>query len=488
MTASSFSARLPRVVIIGAGMSGIALGKHLRAIGAEDFVLVEKANRLGGTWRENTYPGLTCDVPSHYYAYVDEPNPDWSSLYAPGSEIQSYLERVAEKHDLVRRIRVDTEIASGRFDDGAWRLRTRAGEEIHADVVVCATGVLHRPRTPELPGLETFAGKAFHSARWDHAAVTTGARVGIIGTGSTGVQITVALAPEAAQLTLFQRTPQWVLPAPNLPFGPPIRRALRRSPRLGRAMYDLSSATFNAITKGPIQDGWQRRLLDRLCRWGLASVKDPVLRAKLTPKDEPMCKRLVVSSTFYDTIQRPNVSIETGRIARACAEGIVTDDGRVHPLDVLVLATGFHAHAYMRPMTLTGPTGVTLEHVWRRGPRAHMTTMVPCLPNLFTMMGPNSPIGNASLVPIAEAQASYVVRWLERMRDEHIREVEPTEAATTAFYEEVKAAMSGTVWVTGCDSWYLGEDGTPLLWPWPLDTFTARLAALPRDADFVLRS
>jgi len=485
--ASGSDRPLPRVAIIGAGMSGIAMGKALRAAGADDFILYEKADRLGGTWRENTYPGLCCDVPAHYYAYVDEPNPEWSRVFAPGAEIQSYLERVADKHDLVRRIRFGVDIVSGAFADGRWTLTTRTGERIEAEVLVCATGVLHQPKLPELPGLETFAGKAFHSARWDPTAVTDGARVGVLGTGSTGVQLTVALAPKAKRFTLFQRTPQWVIALPNPPIAPTLRRAQRVIPRLDRAMYALSRASFNALARAPLHPGWQRDLFGWLARRGLASVRDPALRAKLTPADAPMCKRLINSAGFYDAVQRDNVDVVTDAMARVCPEGIVTADGRLHPLDVLVLATGFHAHAYMRPMSLTGPSGETLADAWKDGPRAHNTTMVPGLPNLFALMGPNSPIGNASLVPIAEAQADYVVAWLERMRARGITEVEPTRAATDAFYEEVKAAMGDTVWVSGCDSWYLTADGTPVLWPWPLETFEARLRR-PVASEFTERS
>ncbi|MFO0617927.1 MAG: NAD(P)/FAD-dependent oxidoreductase [Polyangiaceae bacterium] len=467
----------PRVVIVGAGMSGIAMGKRLRAAGV-DFALYEKAARLGGTWRENTYPGLTCDVPAHYYAYRDEPNADWTSVFAPGGEIQAYLERVAAKHDLLRSIQFGTEIVSGVFEGGHWRLRTADGASIEADVLVCATGVLHQPRTPAIPGLETFAGKAFHSARWDPSATTRGARVGVLGSGSTGVQITVALAPEAGHLTLFQRTPQWVIALPNVPFPALFRLAQRTVPGLDRALYAVSSAAFDALGRAPIEPGLPRELIGWLVRRALASVRDPELREKLTPKDVPMCKRLINSSGFYGAVQRDNVSVVTAEVARACPEGIVTADGQLHPLDVLVLATGFHAHAYMRPMSLTGPDGKTLAAAWEKGPRAHNTTMVPGLPNLFALMGPNSPIGNASLVPIAEAQADYVVSWLDRMRDRGIAEVEPTEAATDGFYEEVKGAMNGTVWVTGCDSWYLTEERTPVLWPWTLERFRERLGRI----------
>lgn len=481
------TAPLPRVAIIGAGMSGLAMALQLRAAGSDDFVIYEKSDTVGGTWRENTYPGLACDVFAHFYCYRDDLQPDWSRVFAPGGEIQDYFENIADDHDLRRNIRFGTEIVAGEFESGRWRLTTADGEVDVADVLVCATGVLHRPRIPDIPGLDTFGGKVFHSARWDHSAATEGARVGIVGTGSTGVQITAALAEEAAHLTLFQRTAQWIVSAPNpqLPHG--FRTMLAKVPVLNRAMYNLTGAIYTVIGTAPIRSGWQRKLFNLLARRSLATVADPELRARLTPTDEPMCKRLVNSPDFYRAVQLPTVDVVTAGIDHVCADGVVTADGALHELDILVLATGFDSHAYMRPMQLIGPSGRTLADAWRDGPRAHHTTTIPGLPNLFLLMGPNSPIGNSSLVPIAEAQAGYVLWWLRRMRERGIVEVEPTVAATTRFYRQVAAAMGDTVWVTGCDSWYLGPDGVPLLFPWSLATFRSMLAE-PDPADFVVRT
>lgn len=480
-------AALPRVAIIGAGMSGLAMGLKLRAAGVEDFVIYEKSHTVGGTWRENTYPGLACDVFAHFYCYRDVLQPDWTRLFAPGGEIRDYFEKVADSRELRSYIRFNSEITSGRFEDGRWKLRTADGREESADILVCATGVLHRPRLPDIAGLDQFQGKVFHSARWDHSTTTDGARIGIIGTGSTGVQLTAALAPEAERLTVFQRTPQWVVPLPNPRIPQGVRTALRRVPALNRAAYNVTSAIYARLGNAPIRDGWERRLMSYLARRALSNVADPDLRARLTPPDQPMCKRLVSSPDFYHAVQRPNVDVVTAGIDHVCAEGVVTSDGTLHSLDVLVLATGFDAQAYMRPMQLSGPSGQTLDDVWRDGPRAHHTTTVPGLPNLFMLMGPNSPIGNASLVPIAEAQADYVIWWMRRMRERGIVEVEPTSAATTRFYDEVTAAMGDTVWVTGCDSWYLGPDGVPLLFPWSLREFR-RLMAHPRLEDFIVRT
>ncbi|BAX98775.1 putative monooxygenase [Mycobacteroides stephanolepidis] len=478
---------LPRVAIIGAGMSGLAMAMKLRAAGSDDFVIFEKTQNVGGTWRENAYPGLTCDVPAHYYCYRDELSSDWTHVFAPGSQIQNYFESVAVKRNLTRFIQFGTEIVRGEFVGGQWVLTDADGREYSADVLVCATGVLHHPRIPSIAGLESFAGSVFHSARWDHDAQIAGARVGIIGNGSTGVQITTALSETAAKVTLFQRTPQWVVAVPNPSIPKWFRSLLAHSPILNRTMYRTANATFNVAARAPIASGWERSVFGYLARRSLATVRDPELRARLTPDYEPLCKRLINSADFYRAVQRPSVAVASEAIEHVCPEGVLTSDGQLHRLDTLVLATGFEAHAYMRPMQLAGPSGLSLEEAWRAGPRAHNTTMIPGLPNLFILMGPNSPIGNASLVPIAETQADYVVDWLKYMKRHGIVEIEPTAAATDSFYREVTAALGGTVWSTGCDSWYLGPNGVPVLWPWPFDELHTRLAH-PNHDDFVLRS
>lgn len=477
---------LPRVVIVGAGMSAIALAMRLRVAGHDDFVILEKASALGGTWRDNTYPGLTCDVPAHYYSYANEHNAGWSKVFAPGSEIRSYLEGVAAKYDLHRHIRYCTEVVSGHFRDGQWTVGTASGETLVCEVLVCATGTLHHPKIPDIVGLESFGGPCFHSARWDHSAPLAGARVGIIGTGSTGVQIATALSTVAAKLTMFQRTPHWVVSVPNPRIPRIVRAALKEVPRLDAALYAALRSMFNSLVRSTTEDGWQRRMFTAAAHRSLKRVSDPLLRAKLTPRDKPLCKRLIVSGEFYHAVQRDTVDVIDTAIDHIAPRGVVTADGRLHEIDVLVLATGFDARAFLRPIALTGPTGITLEQAWSTAPRAHNTTMVPGLPNLFLLMGPNSPIGNSSLVPIAEAQADYAMGWLHRMRDRGIAEVEPTQAATDRFYERIAAAMTPTIWVSGCDSWYIGPDGVPMLWPWSLEEFKDTLAN-PDYGDFAER-
>jgi cation diffusion facilitator CzcD-associated flavoprotein CzcO len=458
----------PRVAIVGAGMSGLCVAHRLRREGVGDIVLYEKAAEVGGTWRENTYPGLSCDVPSRLYSYSFAPNPDWSRHFAPGGEIQDYLRGLAGAWGLRPLIRFGSEVTEATWDGTRWQLRTRDGRRDSADVLVSATGVLHHPRVPDIPGLETFAGAAFHSARWDHDVALDGRRIAVIGTGSTGVQIVCALAGRAERLLVFQRTPQWILPVRNARYARPTRALYRRVPALARLSHRAYQAVYELILgNAVVRPGWQRTLVDTLCRLNLRlGVRDPELRRRLTPGYQPMCKRLVMSADFYPAMQKPAVGLVTDAIERVEPRGIVTADGHLHELDVIVLATGFDAHAYLRPMQVTGEGGVTLEQAWSEGPRAYRTVALPGFPNLFTMMGPHSPIGNHSLVAIAETQAAYIAHWVRELRSGRVAAAAPTAEATATFNADMRAAMPRTVWASGCRSWYLGQDGVPELWPW----------------------
>jgi cation diffusion facilitator CzcD-associated flavoprotein CzcO len=476
-----------RVAIVGAGMSGLCVAHRLRAAGVEELVIHEKAGDVGGTWRENRYLGLTCDVPSRYYCYSFAPNPDWSHTFAPGAEILAYFRRQAEELGLRPLIRFDSEVVAARWRDGRWRLELADGTTDEADVLVSATGVLHHPRVPDIPGLESFAGEAFHSARWPDGLRVDRQRVGVVGNGSTGVQLVTAASQVAARVVLFQRTPQWVLPVSNRRYSRPGRALLRRFPRLNRLSYRFYQRQLEFLLgRGAVEPGLSRWLIAVAARANLRfGVRDGELRRHLTPDYEPLCKRIVMSGGFYRAMQRPNVELATERIERVTPRGVVTRDGREHALDVLVLATGFDAHAYLRPMEVVGEGGLTLEEAWRDGPRGYRTVALPGFPNLFTMMGPHSPVGNHSLVSIAETQADYIAAWVERLRSDGVASVVPTADATARFNADLRAALPRTVWSTGCSSWYLGADGRPELWPWTPARHRAMLAE-PEAGDFAL--
>lgn len=470
--------RALRVAVIGAGMSGILAAIKLREAGITDLVIYEKADRLGGTWRDNTYPGLSCDVPSHLYTYSFEPNPDWSHRFSPGAEIQAYFEKVAAKYDVEPLIAYNAEVTRAAYQDGKWRLEIKDGRTDVVDIVLTATGVLHHPVYPKIDGLDSFAGACFHSARWDHEVPLAGKRVGVIGTGSTGVQILPAIVDQVASIGLFQRTAQWILPLPNPEHSEEEKAAFRASPELLRATYlDLAERFQNTFARAVVGDSAQMQRIADACRANLDdNVADPELRRQLTPDYQVACKRLIMSDQFYPAIQKPNAHLVTDAIDRIEPAGVRTADGRLHELDVLVLATGFDGHRFMRPMQIVGRDGLTLEDAWADANEAYRSVAVPGFPNFFTMVGPNSPIGNFSLIMISEMQLAYIMQLIELIRTGKYREVAPTAAATARFNAAIKEAMKGTVWVTGCRSWYLDKNGNPAMWPWTFERFEAEMA------------
>ena len=481
--------RALKVAIVGAGMSGICMAVKLQDAGIEDYTIFESADDVGGTWRDNTYPGLTCDVPSRFYSYSFRPNPSWSRFMSPGPEIQAYFQQVTDERGIRPHIRFGTEITSARRHNGQWLVATAQGEQAF-DVLITATGVLRVPRYPNIEGLDTFAGPSFHSSRWDHSIPLADKRIGLIGTGSTGVQITAELGGNVRELKVFQRTAQWVFPTPNLRYSRLTKAVLQRWPMLNSVGYRFWKAYAQRASLGraTVEPGWQRQMISALCRWNLRlSVRDAEMRRKLTPDYHAMCKRQIVAGHFYRSIQKPTVRLVTEAIDHVEPRGVVTADGELHELDLLVLATGFDARAYVRPMQIVGEDGVTLDDVWEDGPHAYRSIAVPGFPNLFMLMGPHSPIGHQSLVIIAEDQADYAMWWINEIRDGRIVSAAPTVAATKDYNERMKAAMPQTVWVTGCNSWYIGKDGLPELFPWRPERHRELLAA-PQLADFDVRT
>lgn len=479
-----------RVVVLGAGMAGILAGIKLQEMGIRDVTLYEKADRIGGTWRENTYPGLTCDTPSHHYTYTFERNPDWSRYLPPGGEIQAYFEKVTAKYGVDKLIRFNEEARSATFADGRWHLEFASGRTDSADVLIAATGVLHRPVYPDIPGMDTFAGALFHSSRWDHDVPLDGRRIGVIGNGSTGVQIVSALAGRMAKLEHYQRTAQWIMPVDNTPYTEEQRAAFQDPEVLAEAMnFAQYNQNVDAYTQAIINtDSPEYQYWADACRSNLEqSVRDPELKAKLRPDHMPMCKRLVFSPDYYEAIQHPDSVLVTEGIERIEPDGIRTRDGELHELDIIVLATGFDSSAFMRPMQIRGRDGIDLDKTWSNHPKAYMAISMPGFPNLFMLNGPNGPVGNFTLVDIAEHQWGYIAQLLERLRSGEAREIAPTPAAMESFEAARAEAAKKTVWYTGgCKSWYLDADGIPASWPWTYSRFVDMMAA-PDMSAFDLR-
>ena len=468
-----------RFAILGAGMAGVLAAIRLKQAGFSEFAVYEKADRLGGTWRENTYPGIACDVPSHLYSYSFALNPDWSHTFSPGEEIQAYFERVAHEHGVVECIRFGEEVTSLVWEGGCWHLETAAGTTDVVDVVIGATGVLHHPRYPDLEGLDDFAGACFHSARWDHDVSLDGARVGVVGTGSTAVQITGAIVDQVAHLSLFQRTAQWIMPIPNPAYADAEKAALRDDPeRLAGIHEDLSQA-FEMFSHAVVDaDSPGMAAIEEACRNNLeSSVTDPELRERLRPDYRAGCKRLVMSADFYRAVQQPQAELVTEGIERVEAGGVRTRDGVLHELDVLVLATGFDPTAFLRPTSVVGRGGITLEEAWADRPVAYLAISVPAFPNLFLLNGPNGPVGNFSLIEVAELQLAYVLQLVEQLRSADVTEVCATQAATDDFEAARLEASQHTIWATGCRSWYLDDRGVPSVWPFRFTRFREEMAA-----------
>lgn len=473
-----------RAAVIGAGMAGILATVKLRERGVACSVF-EKADSVGGTWRDNTYPGLSCDVAAHWYTFTFARNPDWDCLMAQGEDIRRYFEGVADRFGVLPLTRFSDEVVALEWRAGQWALTTASGYQDHFDIVVAATGVLHHPNVPHFDGLDRFKGASFHSARWDHSVELDGKRIGVIGAGSTAAQLATALVPRARRFSLFQRTVQWVMPRANPAYTEAEKALYRSDPDALEALIrDLRAKTLSGYATAVIDvDSPELAEIERLVREHLQTVRDPALRARLTPDYRPACKRLVISDSFYDAIQQPTADLVTAGIERFEENGIRTADGTLHELDVAVLATGFLVDRFIRPAKVIGRGGVDLDDVWQEGPEAYLSMTVPDFPNFFLLNGPNSPVGNFSLVEVSEHQIRYILQLVDGLQRGRYREVSPTPDALRRFEEERREAARKTVWVTGCKSWYLDKNGIPASWTFSYDRFVQETAA-PRMADF----
>jgi len=479
------------IAIIGAGFAGIGAAIQLEKAGIHSWTLFERASEVGGTWRDNTYPGAACDVPSHVYSYSFEPRPDWSRMFAGAAEIQQYLLDVVDRWKLRARMRLGTAIVAARFDEaaGTWTLETEGGERFVARAVISGVGGLVDPALPAIPGLEDFAGDLFHTARWDHGCPLEGRRVAVIGTGASAVQVVPAIAPRVARLSVFQRTPAWVMPKRDHVYSEAEKERYARHPWLLRA--SRAAKYWLSELFGPMVFLDAPRLSALAEKGSLHylkhAVKDPAVRARLRPDFQFGCKRILISDDYWQSFNRENVELVTEPIARVKPDGIETRDGRFHPLDAIVLATGFALNLATAPFPVTGRGGRTLDEAWQDGAVAYKGMAVSGFPNWFILMGPNTGPGHTSVLVFTEAQIAHAVEAIRALRDEGLRFVDVKPDVLADYNRRIQGRMKHMVWSSGCHSWYLSPDGSNhSLYPGFAAEYAARARRFrPRDYEVV---
>ena len=465
------------IAVVGAGFGGVGAAVMLRRAGYTNMTVFERGERVGGVWHHNTYPGAACDVPSHLYEFSFEPNPRWSRRYAPQAEIQAYLEDVARRYGVLDRIKTGTEVTRATWDEEAskWRLETNAGEH-EADVLLTACGQLSVPKVPPLPGLDSFEGPSFHTADWRHDVDLAGRRVAVIGTGCSAIQVVPAIQPVVEQVDVYQRSPGWTFPKMDFAYSERAKRLFERFPLLQRLdrtfVFGFMEFGAAAMTK----HRWLMPALRALSRRQINSaIDDSGLRAKVTPKDEVGCKRVMLTDEWYPTLTKPNVDLVTDRGAEITPGGVKAADGTERPADVLVLATGFQSHGFVAPMEIVGSAGRSLSEEWGQVPRAYLGLSVPGFPNMFLLYGPNTNGGTGSVIYTIEAGMQHVLAALEELDAAEARRIELKPRTAEQFDRELRDALQGTVWHTGCTSWYVDENGNdPSQWPWLWSTYRRR--------------
>jgi cation diffusion facilitator CzcD-associated flavoprotein CzcO len=469
--------RSPSIAVVGAGFGGVGAITLLRRAGYDDVTVFERGERVGGVWHHNTYPGAACDVPSHLYEFSFAPNPRWSRRFAPQAEIQAYLEDVARRHGVLDRIRTSTEVQEARWDGerGRWVLQTSAGPH-EADVLLTACGQLSVPTVPPLPGLDSFEGPAFHTARWRHDIDLAGRRVAVVGTGCSAIQVVPAIQPIVEHVDVYQRSPGWTIPKMDFAYSERAQRLFERFPVLQRLDRTAIFAFMELGAAAMTGRGWLMPPFRAVARRQITkAIADPELRDKVTPSDEVGCKRVMLTDEWYPTLTRPNVELVADRIAEVTPNGIRAEDGTERPADVLVLATGFQSHGFVAPMEVVGAEGRSLAEEWAHVARAYLGMSVPGFPNLFLLYGPNTNGGTGSVIYTIEAAMAHVIAALDELARADARSIELRRETLEAFDRELREALAGTVWHSGCTNWYVDENGNdPNQWPWLWSTYRRR--------------
>lgn len=480
------------VVIVGTGFSGLGMAIALKRAGREDFILLERADAIGGTWRDNTYPGCACDIPAHLYSFAADPHAGWTSMWAGHQAILGYLQALVARYDLMPHIRFGVAAHGGEWDeeDGRWHLRTEQGDEYVSRFLVLGIGALQVPNVPRFRGAERFAGTTFHTSRWDADDDLGGKKVAIIGTGASAVQVIPELVDVVDELHVYQRTPAWVLPKRDISLPPLLRRIFRRIPLVRKAFRSLIYWTLETVSIGLNHRPGFLRPLEKLARRHIATgIDDPGLRRRLTPDYRMGCKRILGSSTYYPALNRPNVTVVTEGIDEITERAIVTSDGVERPVDAIIYATGFHPAAGFQRMNLAGRDGRRLLEVWKeRGAQTHLGITISGFPNAFFLMGPNTGLGHNSIVFMLEQQIRYVLQAMELVDESGATALDVRQEAQDRYNVEIQRKLASSVWSTGgCTSWYLDRGGVNrALWPGSSWQYRRRTRTLD-PAEFDLR-
>ncbi len=476
------------IAIIGCGFAGMCVAIKLKEEGIDSFTVFERDRELGGTWWANRYPGAACDVPSHLYCFSFAPKPDWSRIYAPQAEILEYMKDCADRYDLRRHIRFNTEVTGAEFDEvsGRWRVDLRSGDSVFARALVVGNGPLSKPAFPDIPGVERFEGKSFHSAQWDSGYDLTGKRVAVIGTGASAIQFVPEIARQVKEVHVFQRTPPWIIPRPDRAYTKREKWLFRTFPVLQKLHRWRIYWTLEARAPAFIRATWVMKLLALgALRHMRRQIREPTLRAALTPDYVVGCKRVLLSNDYYPALQRPNVELVTDAIAEIRADRVVTRDGRERAVDAIVYGTGFRATQSLSHLRFVGRRGRELNDVWREqgGAQAYLGTTVAGFPNFILMVGPNTGLGHNSIIYMIEAQVAYVVQYLRALHERRLKYLDVRAPVQEAYNARLQERLKRTVWATGCKSWYLTESGKNVtLWPGYTFSFRRRLRDFDLDS------
>ncbi len=473
------------IAIIGSGFSGICMGIQLKKAGITDFLIFERASEIGGTWRDNTYPGVACDVSSHMYSFSFEPNPNWSRMFSPQAEILQYLKACVTKYELASFIKYNTNIAGAEFDEknSQWNIHMQSGETIIAKTFVNGMGPLNRAVLPDLQGIETFAGKTFHSSEWDHSFDLTGKRVAVIGTGASAIQIVPNIVNKVKALYLFQRTAPWILPKPDRNMSEFEKNLFRFLPFTQKMYRYFIYWVLESSALGLVVNPKWTKLLEKISLRHLKkSVADEELRMKLTPKYILGCKRILLSNDYYKALTLPQSQVITEGIDRVEGNTIIAKDGKRSEVDAIVFGTGFNAADYPKDFVVKGLNGKLLADEWKRGPEAYLGIAVKHFPNLFFIIGPNTGLGNNSMIFMIEAQVNYIVQCIKTLQENGFKYLNVKDDVQENYNIEIQKRLSHTVWNSGCVSWYQTAEGkNTSIWPGFTFQYWKRMKKLQKE-------